>query len=39
MTETNFFATATTNASDAEIPEYSEERQTLYTRNLVKNEP
>ncbi len=36
MTETNFFATATTNASDAEIPEYSEERQTLYTRNLVK---
>ncbi|MDO4995259.1 MAG: LPS export ABC transporter ATP-binding protein, partial [Bacteroidales bacterium] len=28
--------TATTNAGDAEIPEYSEERQTLYTRHLVK---
>ena len=26
----------TTNAGDAEIPEYSEERNTLYTRNLVK---
>ena len=32
----NFYATATTNASDSEIPEYSEERQTLYTRKLVK---
>jgi lipopolysaccharide export system ATP-binding protein len=28
--------TATTNAGDAEIPEYSEDRQTLYTRHLVK---
>jgi lipopolysaccharide export system ATP-binding protein len=27
---------ATTNAGDAEIPEYSEDRNTLYTRNLVK---
>lgn len=36
MTELNFTTTATTNASDAEIPEFSEERQTLYTRNLVK---
>ena len=26
----------TTNAGDAEIPEYSEDRNTLYTRNLVK---
>ena len=29
-------ATVTTNASDAEIPEFSDERMTLYTRNLVK---
>ena len=28
--------TATTNAGDAEVPEYSDERQTLYTRHLVK---
>ncbi|MBR1521548.1 MAG: LPS export ABC transporter ATP-binding protein [Bacteroidaceae bacterium] len=27
---------ATTNAGDAEIPEYSDDRNTLYTRNLVK---
>ena len=27
---------ATTNAGDAEIPEYSADRQTLYTRHLVK---
>jgi lipopolysaccharide export system ATP-binding protein len=27
---------ATTNAGDAEVPEYSEEQQTLYTRHLVK---
>ncbi len=27
---------ATTNAGDAEVPEFSEERNTLYTRNLVK---
>jgi len=31
-----FYTTATTNASDSEIPEFSEERMTLYTRNLVK---
>ncbi|MBQ9364104.1 MAG: LPS export ABC transporter ATP-binding protein [Bacteroidaceae bacterium] len=36
MTELNFYTTATTNASDAEIPDFSEERQALYTRNLVK---
>ena len=28
--------TATTNAGDADIPEYSDDRNTLYTRNLVK---
>jgi len=27
---------ATTNAGDADIPEYSEDRMTLYTRHLVK---
>lgn len=27
---------ATTNAGDSEIPEYSEDRMTLYTRNLMK---
>ena len=27
---------ATTNAGDAEVPEFSEDRQTLYTRHLVK---
>ena len=27
---------ATTNAGDAEVPEFSEERNTLYTRHLVK---
>ena len=27
---------ATTNAGDEDIPEYSDERNTLYTRNLVK---
>ena len=27
---------ATTNAGDENIPEFSEERNTLYTRNLVK---
>ena len=31
-----FSTTATTNASDAEIPEFSDDRMTLYTRNLVK---
>lgn len=31
-----FYTTATTNASDAEIPEFSDDRMTLYTRNLVK---
>ena len=31
-----FYTTATTNASDSEIPDFSEERMTLYTRNLVK---
>ncbi len=31
-----FSTTATTNASDAEIPDFSEDRMTLYTRNLVK---
>ena len=30
------YTTATTNASDSEVPEYSDERMTLYTRNLVK---
>lgn len=28
--------TATTNAGDADVPEFSEERNTLYTRHLVK---
>ena len=31
-----FSTTATTNASDAEIPDFTEDRMTLYTRNLVK---
>jgi lipopolysaccharide export system ATP-binding protein len=31
-----FSTTATTNASDVEIPEFSDDRMTLYTRNLVK---
>ena len=31
-----FSTTATTNASDAEIPDFSDDRMTLYTRNLVK---
>ncbi len=31
-----FSTTATPNASDAEIPEFSDDRMTLYTRNLVK---
>ena len=31
-----FYTGATTNASDADIPEFSDERMTLYTRNLVK---
>ncbi|MBP5523085.1 MAG: LPS export ABC transporter ATP-binding protein [Bacteroidaceae bacterium] len=31
-----FSTTATTNASDAEIPQFSDDRMTLYTRNLVK---
>ena len=30
------FKSASTNAGDSEIPEYSDDRMTLYTRNLVK---
>lgn len=32
----NIIIPSATNAGDAEIPEFSEERMTLYTRNLVK---
>ena len=31
-----FLKSATTNAGDAEVPAFSEDRQTLYTRHLVK---
>ena len=30
------YISVTTNAGDENIPEYSDERNTLYTRNLVK---
>ena len=36
MSEETIRQTATTNAGDEDIPSYSDERQTLYTRHLVK---
>ncbi len=36
MVEEQQIIQATTNAGDAEVPSYSEERQTLFTRHLVK---